>query len=162
MHAHRRPGAGRLVTALTVFIAAGAVLPSAGASVAMGREQVAHAAATIDGTATSHLHLVTAEGSRLTEEGTVAGALVGSIRAELKTGAIFTASFTIHTHDGSITGHGQANPHGSGRYQSFRGSFLATNGSGRYAHVSGHAGLYGVFDRRTYSVVIQTTGMFTY
>ena len=59
-------------------------------------------------------------------------------------------------------GGGRATPHGSGRYQSFSGSFQATHGSGRYANVSGHAGLYGVFDRRTDSVVIQTTGTLTY
>jgi hypothetical protein len=112
----------------------------------------------LEGTATAHMHLIRAEGSELVEEGPVSGALVGSAKAELHTGAVFTASFTIRTSAGSISGHGQANPHGSGRYQSFSGSFVATGGSGRYAHISGHAGLYGVFDRRTDSVVIQATG----
>ncbi len=116
----------------------------------------------MSGTANAHLHLVKAEGSQLIEEGPVSGVLVGSTRGELVTGAVFTASFTIHTRAGSISGHGRATPHGSGRYQSFSGSFLATGGSGRYAHINGRAGLYGVFDRRTDSVVIQTTGTLTY
>jgi hypothetical protein len=136
----------------------------AGASQSPARERGAagRAARLLDGKAVAHLHLVKPEGSRLIEEGPVSGALAGSARAELNTGAVFTARFTIHTHGGSITGHGQATPHGSGRYQSLSGSFLATSGTGRYTHVSGQAGLYGVFDRRTESVVIQTTGSFTY
>jgi hypothetical protein len=112
----------------------------------------------LTGTATAHLHLIKAEGSQLLEEGSVSGALTGSARAKLHIGATFTARFTIHTHTGSITGGGLATPHGSGRYQSFSGSFLAASGTGRYARVSGRAGLYGVFDRRTDSVVIQTSG----
>jgi hypothetical protein len=113
---------------------------------------------TLTGTATAQLHLVKANGARLIEEGPVTGALRGSARAELDLGAIFTAAFTIYTHTGSITGKGQANPHGAGRYESFSGSFQAIKGSGRYAHITGRAALYGVFDRRTDSVVIQTTG----
>jgi hypothetical protein len=134
---------------------------SAAVSSAAGRE-AARAARLLNGAATARLHLVQAEGSELIEEGPVSGALAGSAHAELRTGAVFTASFTINTHGGSITGRGRATPHGSGRYQSFSGSFQATHGSGRYAHISGHAGLYGVFDRRTDSVVIQTTGTLTY
>lgn len=113
---------------------------------------------TLTGTATAHLHLVKAEGSLLFEEGPVSGILQGSAHAKLHIGATFTASFTIHTHAGSIIGSGVAKPHGTGRYQSFSGSFLASTGTGRYAHISGRAGLYGVFDRRTDSVVIQTSG----
>ena len=161
-HNHRQRSAAWAVAAVTILIAAGAVLMSAAESAAAARDASAHAARTLNATATAHLHLVRAEGSELIEEGPISGALAGSAHAELKTGAVFTASFTIHANAGSITGHGRATPHGSGRYQSFAGSFQATNGSGRYAHISGRAGLYGVFDRRTDSVVIQTTGILTY
>jgi hypothetical protein len=147
---------------LAMLITTSALLLSAADSSAATHTAIAYAARTLNGTATAHLHLVRAEGSELIEEGSVSGALVGTARAELSTGAIFTASFTIHARGGSITGHGRATPHGSGRYQSFSGSFSATNGTGRYAHISGRAGLYGVFDRRTDSVVIQTTGTLTY
>jgi hypothetical protein len=88
--------------------------------------------------------------------------LVGSAHADLRTGATFTASFTIHTQAGSISGRGQAAPHGSGRYQSFAGTFVASGGTGRYAHLSGQARLSGVFDRRTDAVVIQTSGTLSY
>jgi len=137
-----------------ILLVAGALL--------MSMAGPAAAARTLNGGAAAHLHLIQAEGSLLTEEGPVTGALAGSMRAQLHTGALFSASFTLHTHQGTITGCGTARPHGTGRYQSFSGSFTATGGSGRYAHVKGHAGLYGVLDRRTDSVVIQTTGTLTY
>lgn len=157
-HGPRRSAHAILASLLT----ASAILIGAANCSADAPSAPAHAARALNATATAHLHLVKAEGSELFEEGPVSGALSGSARGELRTGAVFTASFTIHTHDGTITGHGQANPHGSGRYQSFSGSFLATTGSGLYAHIHGRGGLYGVFDRRTDSVVIQTTGTLTY
>ncbi len=151
-------GRGRRLATLATLLAAGALLASGAGSYAAAEVHGAHAARVLEGTATAHLHLVRVEGSELMEEGPVTGALVGSARAELHTGAVFTASFTIHTSAGSISGHGQAKPSGSGRYQSFSGWFVASGGSGRYAHISGRSGLYGVFDRRTDSVEIQATG----
>lgn len=122
----------------------------------------AHAARTLSGTATVHLSLDRAQGKTLIEHGPVSGVLVGTVHAELRTGAILKASFTITTHGGTITGHGEAAPHGSGRYQSFSGTFIVAGGTGRYAHIRGHAGLYGVFDRRTENVTVQTTGKLSY
>jgi hypothetical protein len=140
---------------------AGARAHTAGAR-ARTAEARAHTAGVLDGEATAHLHLVQVEGSELSEEGPVAGVLTGTARGVLRLGAVFMASFTIHTRNGSITGRGTATPHGTGRYQSFAGSFTAIGGSGRYAHIHGRAGLYGVLDRRTDSVVIQTTGRLSY
>ena len=119
-------------------------------------------ARTIHGLATAHLHLVRAEGSTLIEKGPVSGVLVGSANALLKTGATYTAQFTMKTAAGAITGIGRAKPSKAGRFQSFRGSFVAVSGTGRYAHVRGQAQLYGVFDRRTESVVVQTLGSLAY
>jgi hypothetical protein len=48
------------------------------------------------------------------------------------------------------------------RYESFRGSLTVTGGSGRYAHARGRAGLYGVYDRKTGNLTVQTTGRLTY
>jgi hypothetical protein len=143
--------------ALAVSQAAGLATPAS-----LARDRVAHTANAITGTATAHLHLVKAEGSLLIEEGTVSGAFVGSVHGKLYTGATFTANFTIRTQAGSISGRGRATPHGSGRYQSFAGTFVASGGTGRYAHISGHAGLSGVFDRRTDDVTIQTSGTLSY
>jgi hypothetical protein len=152
----------RQLRAAFMTCAGSLALALGGASAASGHSPSAHAAKTLDGKATAHLHLVRPEGSQLIEEGPVSGALTGSAHADFQTGAQFTGIVTIHTHAGSITGRGRATPHGSGRYQSFSGSFTVTSGTGRYVHIHGKAGLYGVFDRRKESVLIQTTGTFSY
>jgi hypothetical protein len=148
--------------ATVVLAAVGTVVIFPAASYSSAHNAIARASRSLNATITAHLHLVKAEGSELFEEGAVSGALPGSMRAELKTGAVYTGSFTTHTHGGSIKGRGTATPHGSGRYQSFSGTFVVTGGTGRYAHVSGRAGLYGVFDRRTDAVTVQTTGKLSY
>lgn len=123
----------------------------------------AHSTRSISSVATGRLHLVRAEGATLFEDGPVSGALTGRASARLRIGARFTAAFTIRTGAGLIRGHGEAEPDGSpGRYESFRGMFVTVGGSGRYVRVAGRGGLYGVFDRRTDAVVIQTTGRLSY
>jgi hypothetical protein len=117
---------------------------------------------TIHGLATARLRLAQAEGSTLVETGPVSGVIVGQVQARLKTGASYTGEFTMKTASGSIKGVGRAKPSMAGRYQSFRGSFRVVGGSGRYAHIHGEAALYGVFDRRTDSVVVQTLGTLAY
>jgi hypothetical protein len=132
-----------------------------GASAAT-RRHPARAARSINGTVTAHLHLVKPNGTELYEKGRVTGSLPGSMQAVLDTGKVLKGSFTIHTHGGSIRGRGTGTPRGLGRYQSFSGTITITGGSGRYRHARGRAHLYGTFDRRTYAVVIQTTGRFNY
>jgi hypothetical protein len=122
----------------------------------------AYAARTLNGAATAHLRLVKANGSQLDEEGPVTGALPGTMRAVLTTGDVFSGSFAIHTNGGTIDGHGRATTHGTGRYQSFSGSITITGGNGRYSHAHGRTGLSGTFDRRTYAMVIKTTGTLSY
>ena len=147
---------------LTIAVGApAAASPSAGANGARPTAP-AHAARTLNASDTAHLHLVKASGSTLYETGSASGALPGSMQANLNVGASFTGSCTIYTSHGTIKGHGTASPHGSGRFESFSGSFVVTGGTGRYAHAHGHAGLYGTFDRRTYAFVIQTTGTLSY
>jgi hypothetical protein len=146
--------------ALATILIAGGI--SISMSVPSGAVWRAKAARTLNGAATARLHLIKAEGSQLIEEGRVTGALAGTAHGTFHTGAVFVGAITIHTRGGSISGEGRAIPSGSGRYQSFRGLFQATGGSGLYTHVSGRAGLYGVLDRRHDSVVIQTTGRLTY
>jgi hypothetical protein len=131
-------------------------------AMASGNTIGAHSASALNGTATARLHLIRSEGSQLIEAGPVSGVLNGSATARVHAGAVFSGTFTIHTRAGSITGHGSATPHGTGRYQSFSGSFVAIAGRARYARVRGTGGLYGVFDRRSDSVVIQITGKLSY
>ncbi len=151
----------RTVATLAILaIGSAAFIGAAGSSAA--RNQAAHAARSLNGTATAHLHLIKANGSQLYEEGPVTGALPGSMRAVLTTGTVFAGSFTIRTTGGSIEGHGRATTHGTGRYQSFNGSITVNGGTGRYSHAHGHTELSGTFDRRTYAMVIHTTGTLSY
>jgi hypothetical protein len=143
-----------------LFVGAGVVVLASLWLNAMS-QTAAGAAGVLEGADTTHLHLVHA-GEDLLEEGRSNGALPGQMRAELRVGPTFTGSFTIYTDRGRISGSGRASPHGSGRYQSFSGAWTVTSGSGLYAHVHGHDHLYGVFDRRTYSVVVTTTGSLSY
>jgi hypothetical protein len=125
---------------------------------------IAHWARTISATDEAHLHYVRHRSSEsiLFEEGTTHGTLPGSVHAECHLGANFTANVTIKTQGGTIHGRGSATPHASGIYESFAGTLVVTGGTGRYAHAHGHAGLYGLFDRRTYALTVQTTGSLSY
>jgi hypothetical protein len=125
---------------------------------------VAHSSRTLNVTDTGRLHYNAreSEGATLVEEGSAKGALPGRMKAHLTIEASFTGNFVLYTNGGSIKGHGSAKPSGSGRYESFRGSLTVTGGTGRYAHAHGQAGLYGVFDRKTYALTVQTTGRLSY
>jgi hypothetical protein len=139
-----------------------AALAGPGALSAAAEAPRATAAARIQVSDTAHLHFVRSEGSVFLEAGSASGTLPGSMRVSLHLGGGFSASFTISTRRGSLRGHATATPHGSGRYQSFAGSITVSGGSGRYAHAHGRAALYGIFDRRTYAVTVQTTGTLFY
>jgi hypothetical protein len=143
------------------LVVAVALVGATVADPAGGAEPSAHVTRTLNGADTAYLHLVR-PGETLLEEGTATGTLPGRMRAVLNIGPLYTGSFTIFTHNGRISGNGSATPHGAGRYQSFVGWLNVTSGSGVYAHVRGRNNLYGVFDRRTYDVVVKTTGTLSY
>jgi hypothetical protein len=106
---------------------------------------------------TGYLHLLNSSGSILTEEGPVSGTLPGTARVRLDVGENVTASFTIRVRGGgSITGTGHATLHSSGRYTSFGGTLLVTRGTGRYAHAHGAGKLYGVIERKSEDLTVQT------
>ena len=119
-------------------------------------------ARTISGADSAQLHLLRQDESLLFEEGKATGVLPGRMRAQLKVAQQYSGTCTIYTNGGSITGHGVATPHGAGRFQSFKGTLTITGGTGRFRSAHGHTGLYGTFDRRTFSLVIQTTGNISY
>jgi hypothetical protein len=135
----------------SIVLAAAAALGPAAAS-----------ASTISGADSAHLHLLHQDESLLFEEGKATGVLPGRMRAQLRIAQRYSGTCTIYTNGGSITGHGVATPHGSGRYQSFKGTLSITGGTGRFRRAHGQTGLYGTFDRITFSIVIQTTGNFSY
>jgi hypothetical protein len=132
-----------------------------GAAVIQGAP-AARTASTLNITDTAKLRYTGGSGSLLHESGAATGTLPGSMKAECNIGAVLTTNFTIYAAGGTIKGHGRATPHGSGTYESFAGTIVATGGTGRYAHAHGRAGLYGTFDRRNYALTVQTTGKLSY
>jgi hypothetical protein len=121
-------------------------------------------ARTLKATDSAKLHYLQrkSSGSWLFEEGAATGTLPGSMHVYANIGPILTATFTIFTSRGTIVGHARAAPHGSGRYESFHGWLLATGGTGGYSHARGRAGFYGVLDRKTYDMTVQTIGTLSY
>jgi hypothetical protein len=144
-----------LFSALTTAVTASSVSASG---------PVASLSRTLNATDTGHLKYIPkdSEGATLVEEGAATGKLPGRMRARLKIEGTFSGSFVLSTVGGTIKGHGTATPSGSGRYESFRGSLVVSGGTGRYAHAHGKAGLYGVYDRNTHGVTVQTTGSISY
>lgn len=111
---------------------------------------------------TGHLRLLKAFGSVLLEEGAATGTLPGLAKVRLLVGSTVIASFTIQTKYGTIYGSGRAALHSSGRYASFGGSLSVDHGTGSYAHAHGSGKLYGVIDRRTSALTVQTVGTLSY
>jgi hypothetical protein len=110
----------------------------------------------------AHLHYVDARGSYLIEEGQASGPLAGIVKARLRVTADISGSFTFYPRGGSISGRGVAALHESGAYASFGGTVSVLGGTGLYAHAHGEGKLYGVYDRKTLGVTIQTTGSLLY
>jgi hypothetical protein len=160
-----RIGAACGIAPLSVLASATLLASASAAARASTRPPAAHAAHALKATDTAHLYKVSVSGSDLIEEGKATGTLPGKMRAIVNIGATISGTFRISVRGvGTITGHGTATPHGSGRYESFKGSIVVTGGTGRYAHARGETGLYGTFDRESedYALVIQTTGTLSY
>lgn len=122
----------------------------------------AHRAQTLTVNDTAHLRLLKAYGSVLIEEGHAGGTLMGRANVRMVVGSSVSATFSIRAAGGAIYGRGRATLHSSGRYASFGGSLSVTGGSGRYAHARGAGKLYGVIDRRTDALTVQTIGKLRY
>jgi hypothetical protein len=163
MTKQRRPTRRGIASTGTALALAATCAQVALAAPAPAVRPVARAARALSVNDTGYLHLLNASGSVLSEEGSVSGTLPGKTRVRLTVGASVTASFTINSRGGgSITGHGSAVLHSSGRYSSFAGSLSVKQGTGRYAHAHGAGKLYGVIDRRTDNLTVQTIGTLHY
>lgn len=116
-------------------------------------------------TITAHLHYVSSKGSYLLEEGPASGQLAGTVKARLRVTAEISGSFTLYLAPhgtSSISGQGSGTLHESGTYASFGGSLKILGGTGRYAHGRGGGKLYGVYNRKSLGVMIQTIGNLSY
>jgi hypothetical protein len=110
----------------------------------------------------ARLHYVNARGAYLIEEGRASGSLAGVVKATIKITADISGSFTFYPRGGSISGRGSGKLHESGAYASFGGTVTVLGGTGRYSHAHGGGRLYGVYNRKTLGVEIQTTGTLAY
>jgi hypothetical protein len=142
--------------------AAAAVLTLTAASACADGSPFASTARTLNVTDTAHLRYHESAGSALLEEGTATGGLPGSVKVRFTVGPTVSASFTIYARGGTLSGHGTGTLHSSGTYASFAGSMSISRGTGRYLHAHGHGGFYGVLNRRTYALTVQTTGSLSY
>lgn len=114
------------------------------------------------------LRFITSEGSEIIDEGETKGTLPGTVKVYFfyDGNPNVSARFTIKGASGSISGKakGTLNDPNS-REPSFRGKFLITGGTRRYAHIHGAGELFGVFIRRgenKYGLTVQTIGKLPY
>lgn len=153
----------RRAAALVATLALGLVGCVCAHSARVWAAPIAVAARTLNVTDTAHLHLTGTSGSLLIEEGPASGALPGTVGVHFRIGATVSGSFTIYPRGGgSISGHGSATLRSAGTYASFGGSMSVSGGSGRYAKAHGSGGFYGVVNRRTDELTVQTTGKLVY
>lgn len=112
-----------------------------------------------------HLRYIKSSGSQLIDEGHVAGTFPGWVKVHFTYNGepTVSASLTIYGRGGTISARG------SGRLSSpvspnpsFRGHMYATGGSGRYARVHGSGEMFGVFNRRSYGLIVQAIGKLSY
>jgi hypothetical protein len=122
----------------------------------------ARTAHTLNVTDTAHLEQVHSSGAQLLEEGKAKGDLPGDVKVQLSVGPTIKVTFTIYTRQWSIIGRGSGVLHGTGVYASFGGSMTVSHGTGRYVHAHGHGGFYGVINRNTDAMTVQTTGTLSY
>ncbi len=132
----------------------GTIAPAAGA----------HAARVQSITDNARLHLTTADGNTLYEQGKASGKLPGTVEIAMTLGdRTATSTFTIHTTGGTIAGHGTGTLHpGKGGYDSFGGTCAVTHGTGRFRGASGACGLYGSIYRVEDAMRVQVTGKLRY
>ena len=165
--AGRRWGVAAGATALLALLGAGGAAwaarhPAPGTARHSAPDLAREAARKLEVNDTGHLHLLKASGAVLLEEGPAGGSLPGRTWARLNVGSSVSAVFSIAAAGGTIYGSGGATLHSSGRYSSFGGWLKVGRGSGRYAKAHGTGRLYGVIDRRTDAVTVQTIGTLDY
>lgn len=125
----------------------------------------ARAARTLHVRDEGHLRFISSSGSQLIDEGAATGTIPGNVRVRFTYNGnpeVF-AQFTIHGRNGSISGHAHgrlSNP--TSTSPSFRGSLTITGGSSRYAHAGGSGELFGVFNRRSYGLIVQAIATLRY
>jgi hypothetical protein len=112
-----------------------------------------------------HLRFISSSGAELIDEGPASGTTPGEVRVRFiyNGNPEVSARFTIRDRYGTFSGHARGRLSDPTSFSpSFRGSLSITAGSGRYAHASGSGELFGVFDRRSYGITVQTIATLRY
>jgi len=128
-------------------------------TLALGTAALARSLSAVD---TAHLREVRTSGEAIVEEGRTTGALPGTIRARLTINSTAFVTFTVYLKGGTISGQGSGKLKGNPADPSFGGTMRVTHGTGNYAHARGTGGFYGTLNRRTYAMIVQTTGSLHY
>lgn len=112
----------------------------------------------------AHLHLISGGGTALTEQGKASGTIPGTVRVWLTLHAYTaTASFTIYSKAGNISGHATGKlKFSKNGYDSFAGAATINHGTGRYARASGSGTFYGSVYRGNYNMSVQVYGQLRY
>jgi hypothetical protein len=145
-----------------VGIGASAVRAS---TLAWGGTLTAHAARTLNVRDEGRLHYVKSAGTIIIDEGRASGTFPGTVKVRFSYDGEPTvnARLTISGASGSISARGTARLSSlTSPTPSFTGTMTITGGSGRYAHVRGGGGLYGVYSRRNYGLTVQAVGKLPY
>jgi hypothetical protein len=113
----------------------------------------------------ARMHLVRSSGSTLFDEGAATGTIPGKVKVRfLYDGApTVSARITIYGRSGTIEARCNArlsNP--TSPTPSFKGTLILAHASGRYAGAHGSGHIYGVFNRRSYAITVQTEGIVHY
>jgi hypothetical protein len=111
------------------------------------------------------LHFVRESGSQILDEGPATGTVPGTVRLRFAYNGSpsVSARFTIYAREGTLSGEAKGRLNSpTSPYPSFRGSLRLTGGTGRWAHARGGGELFGVYDRRTYGLVVQALGRLQY
>lgn len=110
---------------------------------------------------TGHLHVTGEPGDTFYERGSATGTYSGSItgRLTIVSANKVTATFTVRTKGGSITGTGSARFAQQGTNGYFGGTISITNGTGSFAHASrATLGISGVISRETFALTVHVHG----
>lgn len=157
----RPPRSLRILAALC--LAAPATLLSLAAPLA-GAASRAHAAGALQVTDSAKLRYIKSTGARIYEQGYAHGTIPGAVKVQLTLrGYTATASFTIYTKAGYISGRAQGKlKFTKNGWDTFAGTGAIAHGSGRYAHASGTGSVYGSLNRATYAMSVQIHGQVHY
>jgi phage gpG-like protein len=151
-----------IACALAIGVSALAV-----SAVAWGQAPIAraHTSRTLNVRDEGRLRYVQSSGTVIIDEGRATGTFPGTVTVRFSYDGEPTvnARFTISGASGSISARGTARLSSlTSLTPSFTGTMTITGGSGRYAHVHGGGGLYGVYNRRNYGLTVQAVGKLPY